>query len=400
MNDFHSKDRALGLTIAVCPRSQFATKRFFFDPRSGERVHDYNFVKLWQFHPREFAGLSDLAKLLTGLMTQPRMCVLRGAPIIDDPSLWQARQWASDRPTLKPVARQWIALDIDDVLVASPLGRGENLGAAAEFIRDRWLPPEFRGVRCVVTATASTGRKADTVCRCRLWFLLRAPVADADCFRWAQAFRACTDFPLDPSVLQTGQPNYVARPIFHTPLVDPVPDHCRIMILPGCDDQVALNLDRYAERHRAIEREIAGKIKLAGGGWREAAHAAVGGPNSFYVPIVQVIGRAVAQGAMDAEICSAIGKLIEDRADPVRKRQYNTRWLARQVEGIRRRDDKRYGVGGPAWATWSRQISPEQIAVLDAFAREYQQREEPSAEELAKLQAFAVAQLTGGRADV
>jgi hypothetical protein len=394
MNNFHSKDRALGLTIAVCPKGQFATKRVLLDWRGVEYTTEYDFVKLWQFHPKEFADLNDLAKLLTSVMTEPRMCVLRGAPVIDDPTIWQPRQWASDNPTLKAVVRQWVALDIDDQLVAAPLGRGENLPEAAEFVRDHRLPAEFRGISCIVTATASTGRKGDTTLRCRMWFLLRDPVADADLYRWAQAFRACSDFPLDPSVLQTGQPNYVARPIFRPPLVDPAPQHCRVTILDGCDDYVALNLQAYVERHREIEREITNKAKLAGGGWSEAAYAAIGGALGFYAPIVQVIGRGVTQGATDPEICAVLDKLIEERADPARRRQYNARWLARQVRGIRRLDDRRYGVGGPLASTLAKNLTPEQIAIMDEFSDNFLKQEDLSTAEIDELNAFARAQLT------
>ena len=381
---------ALGLTIAVCPKGQFATKRFFLDCDDSERVLEYDFVKRWQFHPREFADLGHLARLLTALMTNPRACILRGAPTINDPAVWQLRQWASDKPTLRAVARQWVALDIDGVSVPAPLGKAANLAEAAEHVRDRLLPPEFRCVRCVVTATASTGRKGDAVLRCRLWFLLDRAISDAELFRWAQAFRACTDFPLDPAVLQTGQPNYVARPLFGSPLVEPVPEHCRVVVVNGCCDQVALNLNAYAQQQREINRKIAGKVKLAGGGWRAAAAATIGGAQSFYAPILQTIGRGVDQGATDQEIVAVVSKIVNERADPGRRRQYNERWLAKQVRGIKQLDDKNYGVGGPAWSTWTKTPpSPEQIAIIEKFAHEYLTPKIIAAAEIDELNAFA-----------
>ena len=150
------------LTTAVCPKGQFATKRVLLDWRGVEHTTEYDFVKLWQFHPKEFADLDDLAKLLTALVTEPRMCVLRGAPVIDDPGLWQQRQWASDSPTLKAVARQWVAARHRRPACCRPRWGGVRiwLRRRAEFVRDRWLPAEFRGIRSVVDRdTASTGRE-------------------------------------------------------------------------------------------------------------------------------------------------------------------------------------------------------------------------------------------------
>ena len=67
--------------------------------------------------------------------------------------------------------------------VPAGLGAPDKLAEAAYHIRDNVLPSYFRGVRCVASATSSTGRKGLCTARLRLFFVLNE-AADNEALRY------------------------------------------------------------------------------------------------------------------------------------------------------------------------------------------------------------------------
>jgi hypothetical protein len=134
-------------------------------------------------------------------------------------------------------------LDIDGALVPTGYGAPDKLAEAGYWVRDNMLPAYFRGVRCVASATASTGRKGKCVGRFRLFFMLAEPADNAVLRLWAESLSEKQTF-IDPSVMREMQPIYTARPIFYG-CSDPVPSWSRVRILDGHEDHLELQLKKH-----------------------------------------------------------------------------------------------------------------------------------------------------------
>ena len=124
---------------------------------------DYDRVALWRFQPMTAASVAGMAELLHGLADRADRMILMGRPrpglLLDRPQL---RRWAAADPsrnTLEAVDRQWLPIDIDDVAVPSPLGRGDRLDDAARYARDKVLRG-VHGIAAAATATSSRGSRA------------------------------------------------------------------------------------------------------------------------------------------------------------------------------------------------------------------------------------------------
>jgi hypothetical protein len=156
-------------------------------------------------------GLADLLELLEQLAACPRCLVVRGEPLPgtdrrrckrllhpkreDDGSLSPA--------TFRPAARRWLALDVDGLEPPPGLRWLERPAETAAFLAGR-LPPGFRGVGCVLQATAGAGIKPGI--RARVWYWCERPVSDAEAGRWL------AEAPVDRCLFRAVQPHYTAAP--------------------------------------------------------------------------------------------------------------------------------------------------------------------------------------------
>ena len=153
---------AFSFTIAtVAEPGLAATKRIVRLSDGRLEKSDYDRVALWRFQPMAAASVAIMAEVLRDLAGRADRMILMGRPrpglLLDRPQL---RRWAAADPstnTLEAVDRQWLPIDIDDVAVPSPLGRGDRLDDAARYLRDKVLPPEFHGIAAAATATSSSG---------------------------------------------------------------------------------------------------------------------------------------------------------------------------------------------------------------------------------------------------
>ena len=233
---------AFQFSVLTCARrNQLATKIIHADGKET----GYSLVKYFKFQYREVDSLDDFAKLaLTWLADQPNIFIIRGQlkPGLSGPQRRLIYPKDNEPATIDCPPRRWIPLDIDGARVPAGLGAPDKLAEAAYHIRDNILPSYFRGVRCVASATASTGRKGSTTARLRLFFVLKQ-AADNEALRaWITVLSEKYTF-IDPSVMRAMQPIYTARPIFYG-CVDPVPEWGRVRVLDGYEDELEFEMPR------------------------------------------------------------------------------------------------------------------------------------------------------------
>jgi hypothetical protein len=245
----------------------------------------------------------------------PTRMLVPGEPIIDNPKLVQRRIWAANQsnPTLRAVPRRYVVLDFDDEPVPAPLGRGEKFAEAAAYIRDHKLTGEFFEIRCVAIPSASTGLKGDAVFRGKLVFALSEAHELADLKRWARGAAVVLDTKLDSSVIQAGQPNYVARPVFKG-MRDPVPRALHAVVLNGSGDVVNLNVKQFDREANAIVAAVNAARGACGADWRAFMDRAVGTELSgrhYFEPLTQGSARRRAR-----EIATTRSRLMSQASWP------------------------------------------------------------------------------------
>lgn len=156
--------------------------------------------------------------------------------------------------------------------------------------------------------------------------------------RWGLAAKVA-GVPVDPSVLQAGQPIYTARPQFRG-MGDPVPQEHWAFVLPGVfGDRVSLVADRYDKGAEDIVRRVR-EAAANCGDWRELLEQTLGGPEGFHEPLKRGIGLAAQSTATEQEIVDFVTALLAERADPGRMVSYGPRWVCKVVQSFRIRDQR------------------------------------------------------------
>jgi hypothetical protein len=231
---------AFQFSVLTCARrSQLATKIVHADGKETP----YSLVKYFHYKYCELDSLDDFAKIaLTWLADEPNRFIIRGQlkPGLRGPQRRLLYPKDNEPATIDCPPRRWIPLDIDGVEVPAGLGAPDKLAEAAYHIRDNILPSYFRGVRCVASATASTGRKGPCTARLRLFFELAEAADNNALWNWVEGLSARNIF-IDPSVMRAMQPIYTARPWFRG-CKDPVPEWGRMRVLDGYEDQLEFEM--------------------------------------------------------------------------------------------------------------------------------------------------------------
>lgn len=238
---------AFQFSVLTCHHRVLATKIVYADGK--ERPYDN--ARTFSFKYCELELLEDFAKALEWLANEPHRFIIRGS-LLPGLTGWQRRliKPKDDDPiTIECGPRRWVVLDVDGVLVPVGLGASDKLVEAGYHIRDHLLPPYFRGVQCVVSASASTGRKGLCIARLRLFFALAEPVDNEVLRLWATALSEKCPF-IDPSVMLAHQPIYTARPIFER-CSDPVPAWGRVRLLEGYEETLAIELPKTKPKHQS-----------------------------------------------------------------------------------------------------------------------------------------------------
>ena len=349
-NDVAQSDApSFDFTVAEATGQDRKTRRLFtatkvISPGGGR---DYDNVYKWFFRPVSGYTLDKMAEGLRRVSTDSRTMIVRGALTEEVlANLGQSyrrlkNDATDDKATLIDVARSWWVLDIDGAIVPDTLGNGDQLEKAAYYVRDELLPEEFKGARMIACATSSTGWKGPTIARLRLFGLADRLISNDDFKRWADSVRNATDVPIDSSLYQPQQPIYTARPIFEGGLVDPVPKDQRVVVLGGDRDIVKIKLNRYAKEYKAAVKEIDAAQVRHGEDWRALLLATLGQNNSFYDPLIRALGVAARSDDSVKDICAFVASLMQEKADPDRRRKYAPKWVEAAVVGFRKHDKER-----------------------------------------------------------
>jgi hypothetical protein len=166
-------------------------KRVERRPDGGIIVHEYDNAALFTFESMTVPDLRTFGQVLYRLARDQRVAVLRGdlLPHVKPGVAYRRRARAGDgTDSLVDCAHAWLATDMDDVPL--PAGVDWRDATAVALHLQNLLPPELRGVDCVLQWSAKMGFRAPGLVRCKLWFALTAPVADADLRAWAQEWNA------------------------------------------------------------------------------------------------------------------------------------------------------------------------------------------------------------------
>jgi hypothetical protein len=216
---------ACGLTI-VEAHGAILAKRWLPDGTCQQ----YDRARTVSLHAQPVADLAALADMLHVWLRAPRFCIVRAEPI-DSTRTVRVRRLlhpcpvTGEAPTLREVARRWVAIDVDSVPVPSGTDL-RDLAACARAVLP-CLPHAFRDAACIVNATASHGIKPGV--RLRLWFWLSRPTTGAELLEWFKAS------PVDPVTFRAAQPIYTAAPLFPG-ATDPLTS--RMAMLAGVRDVV------------------------------------------------------------------------------------------------------------------------------------------------------------------
>jgi hypothetical protein len=308
-----------GDTITILRAQSRRLAKFF---RTRGTVEVYDSAKTFDLAEVKVTDLDHLGRILRQLLDRADLCIVRGA--IADPDrtsrvrrLYHPDVATGDSPTIRDTDHYWIGLDVEGVarpddVAASDLVECARLAVAL-------LPGEFRGVRCIVQASASHGIKEG--CRLRLWYWASRPVSGTELTIWLRRS------PVDACLFRPAQITYTAAPVFESG-IDHLP--CRIADLPG-DSTVPVPAAEvlqppkpaevtgtsYGSRRRdtPVEQLIARslfKVRTAGDGERHnrlrAAARTIGG-----VLEQSGISRAEAAGALMDAVRHAAGSDLNVR---------------------------------------------------------------------------------------
>ena len=328
-------------------RELTAAKAVYPSPKPAK---PYDNVWLWRFWPKIYADHEAFAAALKAAAPKPKYALIRGAPIegLDLKAThrrYSAKKRAADR-TIDDEPRNWSVFDVDGATVPSPLGDPDQLRAAAEWFRDHAMPPEFQDAKCVVTATASTGRRGTDKLHARLYFRHPYSLSFKDYKTYTRGVTEKEEIELDASVCLPGQVIYTARPVFEG-LKDPVPPEDWAFVLDGLNDEVPLDLKKYAPAGKKAEGRLTGAMREAKGNYRVFARETVGRrgfeigdfSNTFNEPLTKALEIAARSKDTDETITDFLLDLVAERG-PSRVERYNRDWMLYALGRFREEDEE------------------------------------------------------------
>jgi hypothetical protein len=342
-----------GIAVLKPSHDRKAVKRRLLEPNGTLVKSDHTlFVKMWLMANVSVPNDTDsVAELLRGIGPRSDITTVHGAvaPGIA-PSELQPR-WSSESHgascTLLNVDRSYIPFDIDKAPLAegSAVGKGENLFAFAEQVRDEILPRAFCHCELVIRASSSSGLNPR-----RGWLhdyaLLDRPVSLPKIYRWLKGLQA-SGLPFDPRPALAGQLFLSGRPEF-IGLADPVPEHLRVFVLPGLQRTPHdIDWDEYEPRlaaREATERRAHGVAACHG--WRALLDHYLGdseGQLGFFEPLSMALGHAARSNESADGIISAMHAIISGHRDltPERAGQHTPHWLRAELNRMRAKDARR-----------------------------------------------------------
>ena len=226
-------DGAFSFTIAtVAEPGLAATKRIVRLSDGRLEKSDYDRVALWRFQPMAAASVAVMAEVLHDLAGRADRMILMGRPRPGLRSI--VRSFAAGRLPIQARTRSKPST-ASGCRSTSTTWRSRRRSAAAIALT---MPHDTRATQCFRQSfTASrprrrqhprAGSRAHTGAAAAVLCARPGAIAGRSA-AWARGARAA-GLPVDPAVIQAGQPIYTARPLFQG-IADPVPPRLRAFVL-------------------------------------------------------------------------------------------------------------------------------------------------------------------------
>jgi hypothetical protein len=208
-----------------------------------DEIENYEGATFFGGRGLDFSTFERGLNALEYLQGQHSTCVVYGALTADaDPR--NMRKLIYDTPGRKDPKRiwkatlvdkpsSWLFIDIDKMPVPPEI---HGLRPQALYAREQ-LPTEFRGVRCVASATGSYGIRGGA--RLRLVFQLDRPLTCEQKVQWLGRARY-----VDRSIYTPNQPIFTSAPCFENVDDDPLLDMPRVIVIDGAEHVVTPSVER------------------------------------------------------------------------------------------------------------------------------------------------------------
>jgi hypothetical protein len=325
-------DVAHTVTVLTCTGSNCATKTHRRKTDGTQTTDSFSAGKYFQYEEVSFDDLFGLYKIITKAAENPKKLIIRGRLKIDTPlndndhvRRTSRRQPTGEEPYFEDADRAWVMIDFDKVDNLNELEPTSS--EAMEHIRTL-LPPEFQGVECIYSLSASAGLTESKNISGHLWFLFDRPVSNQELKAWL------VDCPVDKALFNAVQPHFIASPIFSDGLVDPIKN--RKGLLPGQNNAVAVpKIDTSNPSYKIFgegcgleaARGYEAKISLLGDGdSKEGCHAVI---TSAIASYMSQHGPNADREALKADIRKHAAKAPWDRGK--HSKDYVSREISEEV---------------------------------------------------------------------
>lgn len=274
----------------------------------------YDKAAFYAVTEHQVGSLVDLARVLDGIATDRRSCVIRGRPKADCPLSRTARANAHFADS----AQSWSAHDFDSLECPPWLDPMDEPGAAVAYLRSL-MPPEFHEAACWWSFTGSQGFKPGlrmrlvfwhdlplTCADLKLWLGERQPDASKPRAQWTKLY------PIDVSLYQQVQQIFTAAPVLADGIPDLVP--LRSGILPGRLEMVPTPYPirpRYGTAAVSVASAQAASLPREHAGSGYAYHRSRIGDEAdgFHEPILAALSSWYTQHGSEADAAPIIADL-------------------------------------------------------------------------------------------
>jgi hypothetical protein len=343
---------ALGCTIIRAADGAVLAKRIKRDSAGGFSVCHFDHATWFMLEAASAGDLRTFGRILYRIAHDPRMAIVRGRPLphVAAGKAYLRRARRDDGTnSLADCARAWVAVDMDDM----PLPPGVDWRVAHEVVAylQTLLPPELRGVDCLLAWSASMGFGVPGLANGKLFYALTEPLTDDALRDWAKAWNTQHGAKLiDPSLFHPIQLHYIANPILAPGIADPLAGVGRWHWVPGM----------FAERATILLPKAALPVSLSVGVRQTLNDTSsqsftdrlmrIGAPGEgFFEPLKAVIGMAVRKGLSREATIVEVRKAV----------------LAADPGGRSQHEIQRYASDqfiGEAWTSFARQDATRRAA--------------------------------------
>ena len=269
------------ITVLKSDNDLRQTKLIHANGSSDSAVSDTYF----QHHYERAETLTAIEAVMRQLASAQTCFVIRGRAK-DSAGNRHRRKWVGEGATLEDVPRKWLRVDIDKPVCDVPDDWQDDPAALVREIVEKALPDGFHGAGVVWQGSSSMGVKTGVV-RVHLWFRLDKAIDSKTAKRWLRPWGMYHD----ESVLQTGQPNYTATPVFDG-LEDPVRERIGMIDGPEVVVPVIEEIDNFPD--------FSGANRVVGRGYEYYRDQI--GTQDFHMAMRAAVGSFISKNWPDPDI--------------------------------------------------------------------------------------------------